>query len=94
MCCIYHKPKPVDESSDESSSDSSSDSDSDSEPEGARPAGGKRQSCGHGHDHGRRGRKSGGKGKEKTPKSATAPGKLKRRKSTKLASNTSTPKAS
>lgn len=40
------------------------------------------------------GEKGGGKGKEKTPKSATAPGKLKRRKSTKLASNTSTPKAS
>ena len=33
VCCIYHKPKAVDESSDESSSDdssSSSDSDSDS----------------------------------------------------------------
>ncbi|RSL79448.1 hypothetical protein CEP51_007352 [Fusarium floridanum] len=70
VCCIYHKPKPVDESSDESSSDSSSGSDSDSEPEGARPAGGKRQSCGH--DHGRRGRKSSGKGKEKRAPSPNA----------------------
>ncbi|KAI0861447.1 phosphatase inhibitor-domain-containing protein [Xylaria cubensis] len=32
VCCIYHAPKAVGESSDESSSDSSSDSDSDSDP--------------------------------------------------------------
>lgn len=42
VCCIYHKPRAVDESSDDESSDSSSsDSDSDSEPDNstARPAG-------------------------------------------------------
>jgi len=39
VCCIYHKPRAVDESSDESSgSDSSSDSDSDGQNEGARPS--------------------------------------------------------
>ncbi|KAM0427304.1 hypothetical protein ACHAPT_007739 [Fusarium lateritium] len=70
VCCIYHKPKAVDESSDESSSDSSSGSDSDSEPEGARPAGGKRQSCGHNHGRGRRSGK--GKGKEKRAPSPNA----------------------
>ncbi|KAF9877770.1 hypothetical protein CkaCkLH20_04905 [Colletotrichum karsti] len=36
VCCIYHRPKGVDESSDESSSDSSSDSDSDSDDGGRR----------------------------------------------------------
>ncbi|KAF2652481.1 hypothetical protein K491DRAFT_681329 [Lophiostoma macrostomum CBS 122681] len=58
VCCIYHKPRPVDESSDESSSDSS-DSDSDSEPDNSRahPAGGRRGSHPrgrrpHSHDHG------------------------------------------
>ncbi|KAK7191078.1 hypothetical protein DPSP01_007751 [Paraphaeosphaeria sporulosa] len=61
VCCIYHKPREVGESSDESSSDSSSDSDSDSEPDNgeARPAGGRkggngrrgRKSHNHDHDH-------------------------------------------
>ncbi|CAG7556661.1 unnamed protein product [Fusarium equiseti] len=70
LCCIYHKPKAVDESSDESSSDS--DSDSDSDRDGAQPAGGKRQSCGHGHGHNHgRGRRN-GKGKEKRAPSPNA----------------------
>ncbi|KAL5420792.1 hypothetical protein PMIN04_006121 [Paraphaeosphaeria minitans] len=59
VCCIYHKPREVGESSDESSSDSSSDSDSDSEPDNgeARPAGGRKSGSGrrgrkpHNHDH-------------------------------------------
>ncbi|KAF2266702.1 hypothetical protein CC78DRAFT_542328 [Lojkania enalia] len=64
VCCIYHKPRAVDESSDESSSDSS-DSDSDSEPDNSRahPIGGRRNGNargrrpqhdhdGHNHDHG------------------------------------------
>jgi hypothetical protein len=75
VCCIYHRPKAVGESSDESSSDSSdSDSDSDSQPDGARPANGKGKDCGHGHghnhDHGR-GRKS-KKGKDKRAPSPNA----------------------
>ncbi|KAF2872477.1 phosphatase inhibitor-domain-containing protein [Massariosphaeria phaeospora] len=43
VCCIYHKPREVDESSDDSSSDSSSDSDSDSETDNSRaqPVGGR-----------------------------------------------------
>ncbi|CAM1503874.1 Fc.00g014650.m01.CDS01 [Cosmosporella sp. VM-42] len=69
VCCIYHKPKAVDESSGESSSDSS-DSDSDSGTDGAKPVGGKRD-CGH--DHGRRKRGSGSKkGKEKRSPSPNA----------------------
>lgn len=71
VCCIYHRPKGVDESSDESSSDSSSsDSDSDSEPERKRKVGGGKDDCGHNHDHGhnhshshRRGRRTNGKKK-------------------------------
>ncbi|CAI6338218.1 unnamed protein product [Periconia digitata] len=62
VCCIYHKPREVGESSDESSSDSSSSDESDSEPDNstARPAGGRRggPSRGrrqrpepHNHDH-------------------------------------------
>ncbi|KAJ4294291.1 Type 1 phosphatases regulator ypi1 [Kalmusia sp. IMI 367209] len=59
VCCIYHKPREVGESSDESSSDSSSDEDSDSEPDNstARPVGGRksgrrgRKPHGHDHDH-------------------------------------------
>lgn len=55
VCCIYHKPKGVDESSDESSS-SSSDSDSDSGEEAAagrrERAGGKGKGKGKGHDCG------------------------------------------
>ncbi|KAF2704792.1 hypothetical protein K504DRAFT_484943 [Pleomassaria siparia CBS 279.74] len=60
VCCIYHKPRVVGESSDESSSDSSSDSESDSEPDNstARPVGGGRRGGNprgrrpHDHDHG------------------------------------------
>lgn len=77
VCCIYHRPKAVDESSDESSSSDSSGSDSDSEQEGAKPAGGKRQGCGHGHghEHGRR-KARGKKGKEKRAPSPNAYEKL------------------
>lgn len=58
VCCIYHKPKGVDESSDESSSDSSSSS-SDSESDGGGPsssaprkqrAGGGRKGKKHAHE--------------------------------------------
>ena len=61
VCCIYHAPKPIDESSDESSSDSD-DSESDSGDDGgARPArGGGAHGHGDGHDH-----NHGGKGKGK-----------------------------
>jgi protein phosphatase 1 regulatory subunit 11 len=62
VCCIYHKPKGVDESSDESSS-SSSDSDEDEDEDtgagrrqraGGKGKGkGKRHDCGH--DHGEKG---------------------------------------
>ncbi len=61
VCCIYHAPKGIDESSDESSSDSDSDSDS-GDDGAARPAGGKKKACGHGHGHNHG---SGGKGKGK-----------------------------
>jgi protein phosphatase 1 regulatory subunit 11 len=48
VCCIYHAPKGIDESSDESSSD---DDDSDSGDDGAaRPT--RREGSGHGHEHG------------------------------------------
>lgn len=62
VCCIYHAPKGIDESSDESSSDSDSDSDS-GDDGAARPAGkvGKGKAGGHGHNHGHGGK---GKGKE------------------------------
>ncbi|KAM0516712.1 hypothetical protein ACHAPE_005346 [Trichoderma viride] len=74
VCCIYHRPKKVDESSDESSSDSSSsDSDSDSEPERKRKVGGGKDDCNHNHDHDhdhshshKRGRRTNGK-KKRTP---------------------------
>jgi protein phosphatase 1 regulatory subunit 11 len=66
VCCIYHAPRGIDESSDESSSDSD-DSESDSGDDGsARPA--RRQDNHHGpghnhnHDHGHDGK---GKGKER-----------------------------
>ncbi|KAF2642421.1 hypothetical protein P280DRAFT_547903 [Massarina eburnea CBS 473.64] len=68
VCCIYHAPREVGESSDESSSDSSSSDDDDSEPDNstARPAGGRRGvprgrrphnhehdgDCDHGHGEG------------------------------------------
>ncbi|VUC22081.1 unnamed protein product [Clonostachys rosea] len=55
VCCIYHKPKAVDESSDESSSDSDSDSSSD-EPDADHRGKGKQ----HDHDHcGRKGKRDG-----------------------------------
>lgn len=73
VCCIYHRPKGVDESSDESSSDSSSDSDSDSEAESRRKkkAGGDKDDCGHGHDHGHRHHH--GRGKRNSKKRAPSP---------------------
>jgi len=67
VCCIYHAPKGIDESSDESSSDSSSDdSDSDSDDGGARPSGrgNGKKNCEHdGHEHG----KDKGKGRARSP---------------------------
>ncbi|KAK4067108.1 uncharacterized protein Triagg1_7836 [Trichoderma aggressivum f. europaeum] len=73
VCCIYHRPKGVDESSDESSSDSSSDSDSDSEAESRRKkkAGGDKDGCGHSHDHGHRHHH--GRGKRNSQKRAPSP---------------------
>lgn len=52
MCCIYHAPKGIDESSDESSSDSD---ESESGDDGAaKPTGGRRHvRHGHDHDHGK-----------------------------------------
>ncbi|EON68850.1 hypothetical protein W97_08108 [Coniosporium apollinis CBS 100218] len=73
VCCIYHKPHGVDESSGSDSSDSSSDNDSDSEPDNstARPVGGSRRGRkghhhhehGDGHGDGCGGGKGKGKGK-------------------------------
>lgn len=51
VCCIYHAPKPIDESSDESSSDDSSSDDDSGDDGSARPVGGRRGG-GLGHDHG------------------------------------------
>ncbi|KAG9244019.1 type 1 phosphatases regulator ypi-1 [Calycina marina] len=55
VCCIYHAPKAIDESSDESSSDSSSDEIDSGDDGAARPAGGKRAGHHHGpgHSHGK-----------------------------------------
>jgi len=71
VCCIYHAPKGIDESSDESSSDSD---DSDSGDDGAaRPVGGSRGGHGghnykHNHDHGKKGDGTGkGKGRARSP---------------------------
>jgi protein phosphatase 1 regulatory subunit 11 len=68
VCCIYHAPKGIDESSDESSSDSD-DSKSDSGDDGsARPAAKGRKECGgpgHHHDHGHG--KGKGKGRKRSP---------------------------
>lgn len=50
VCCIYHAPKGIDESSDESSSDS--DSDSDSGDDGAARPSRRGRSHDHDHDHG------------------------------------------
>ncbi|EHK24448.1 uncharacterized protein TRIVIDRAFT_19035 [Trichoderma virens Gv29-8] len=71
VCCIYHRPKGVDESSDESSSDSSSsDSDSDAEPRRKKKASGDKDDCGHSHEHGHRHHHGRGKrtnGKKRAP---------------------------
>jgi len=70
VCCIYHAPKPIDESSDESSSDDNSSDESGNDDGGARPVGGNRRGHGHqhdrdhNHDHGC-GRASGRRGKGK-----------------------------
>ncbi|CAG8959759.1 hypothetical protein HYFRA_00001666 [Hymenoscyphus fraxineus] len=63
VCCIYHAPRGIDESSDESSSGSSSD-ESENDDGSARPsrrdaAEGKGRDCGHDHGKGK------GKGKER-----------------------------
>ncbi|KAG0652546.1 Type 1 phosphatases regulator YPI1 [Hyphodiscus hymeniophilus] len=61
VCCIYHAPRGIDESSDESSSDSD-DSESDSNDDGsARPPRREGRHYGHSHDHGH----GKGKGKER-----------------------------
>lgn len=58
VCCIYHRPKAVDESSDDSSSSSDSDSSgADSDLDADRK--GKARACGH--SHGGRGRRTGRK---------------------------------
>ena len=69
VCCIYHAPKGIDESSDESSSDSD-DSDSGVDDGAARPAGGRgRGHEGHGHGHGKgEARKRSPNAYEKMPK--------------------------
>ncbi len=77
VCCIYHKPKAVDESSDESSSDdssSSSDSDSDSGADDKKRSGDakKTPACGHSHGHGRSRRRKGQGDKQKRPPSPNA----------------------
>lgn len=70
VCCIYHRPKAVDESSDESSSSSSSDSDSDSDAR-ANPKHSHGDDCpghNHSHRHGGRSRKRRGDGEKKDRK--------------------------
>lgn len=69
VCCIYHAPKGIDESSDESSSDSD-DSDSGADDGSARPArgGGKKDCEGHGHEgHGHSHGVGKGKGRKRSP---------------------------
>jgi len=63
VCCIYHKPKGVEESSDESSS---SDSDTDSEPESR--DGDKMPACGHSHRGSKQKRRPSPNAYEKVPK--------------------------
>ncbi|KAH7321142.1 phosphatase inhibitor-domain-containing protein [Stachybotrys elegans] len=78
VCCIYHRPKAVGESSDESSSSSSDDSsDSDSEPGRKGDADSKDHSCGHNHKRGRRSKKD---GKQKRPPSPNAYEKVPKQK--------------
>jgi len=66
VCCIYHAPKGIDESSDESSSDSSSDSDSgdDGAARPSRKEGLGHSHGGHRHDHGKPKK---GKGRARSP---------------------------
>ncbi|PFH61424.1 hypothetical protein XA68_17410 [Ophiocordyceps unilateralis] len=79
VCCIYHKPKAVDESSDDSSSsDSDSGSDSGNEAaEGGDGRSGKKPACGH--DHGRRSADKRG-AKQKRPPSPNAYEKVPKQK--------------
>lgn len=74
VCCIYHKPKAVDESSDDSSdSSSSSDEDSDADNTADADRKGKEHACGHNHGSGRsRGKKRQGGKKQKRPPSPNA----------------------
>lgn len=67
VCCIYHAPKGIDESSDESSS--GSDSESSSGDDGAaRPTRKAANGHGHGHDHNHKHGKEGkGKGRARSP---------------------------
>lgn len=52
VCCIYHRPRALGESSDESSSSSSSDeSDSDDDYDNHNRQRASRRECGHGHGH-------------------------------------------
>lgn len=73
VCCIYHAPKGIDESSDESSSDS--DSDSDSADDGAARPSRRRRGHDHDHDHGH------DKGKVKRKRSPNAYEKVPKPKS-------------
>jgi len=63
VCCIYHAPRPIDESSDESSS---SDSDSDSGDDGSARRS-RKESYGHNHHHNH------GKGKASRKRRAPSP---------------------
>jgi len=66
VCCIYHAPKGIDESSDESSSDSSSDSDS-GDGGAARPSRQeKHNQSDHDHNHGK-GPKAKGTARKRSP---------------------------
>ena len=78
VCCIYHKPREVGESSSEESSSSSSDSDSDSNDDGAARPIRRHGSDDHAHQHGQCGKKPAKKSLksspnayEKQPKSVT-----------------------
>lgn len=62
ICCIYHKPREVGESSSESS-DSSSDSDSDSDNDDGAAKPSQRHAASHGHDHSNHDSCDHGKGK-------------------------------
>ncbi|KAM3082666.1 Type 1 phosphatases regulator ypi1 [Clarireedia jacksonii] len=84
VCCIYHAPRPIDESSDESSSDSDDSSSDDDDDDRARPMGGgkgKRKEhgddCGHGHAHAH------GKGKGKGGERKRSPNAYERQPSLK-----------